>query len=192
MLHAGFDALCAATDAIDLSAIEAEIGIRLPESYKRFLDCYKVGKGSLRKEYFHDERAGIRLPLISYRFDKGGGVVASLDEFVGFPDAIHLRATDSDEFTDARLGLMRIVFTNDAGGGGIYIGLKENNFGRIFKASWDFAPGNVVPIAADVFDFVKGIKSAMNDYAGIEADRLVKGWNDPFWRVTGPSIARRL
>ena len=191
MLHNGFDALHTTTEAIDVNVMEKESGIKLPDSYKLFLSCYRVGKDSLRKEYYHHKTAGIQLPLISYYFEKGD-VVITLDDFVGFPDAVRLRETDADEFSDNHLGLMRIVFTNDAGGGGIYIGLKENNFGRIFKASWDFAPGNVVPIAADVFDFVKGIKSAMNDYAGIEADRLVKGWNDPFWRVTGPSIARRL
>lgn len=184
MLRTGFDSMYSKENDIDIDSLEKSSGIKFPDAYKLFLNCYRMGRNSLRKEFLLDDEAQINVPLVSYYFGEGKTFI-TIDDFIEISQAIELRKTDAEEFSESNLGLMRIAFTNDAGGGGIYIGLNENNFGKIYKVSWDFLQEDdgLVEIAEDIFDFVKGLKSSLNTLNGVDFNRLFKNWDEDFWRI---------
>lgn len=183
MLLSGFDALYSAKGNFDFNKFEKEHSLKFPATYQIFVNSYKLGVDSLRKEYYWNSAKELRSPLLSYYFGEGKSFM-SIEDFIDMPQAVELRKTDADEFSDENLGLMRIAFTNDAGGGGFYIGLKENNFGKIYKASWDFLDedGGFLEIATDIFGFVKELKSSLCDFNGVDLSKIHKNWNEDFWR----------
>lgn len=184
MLLTGFDSLVFQEKTIDFDELEKKYKIRIPYTYKLFVCSFKLGEDSLRKEYYWNTKKDLKSPLLSYYFGEGSTYI-SVEDFVSFPEAIELRETDADQFSNDNLGMMRIAFTNDAGGGGVYIGMKEDNFGKVYKASWDFLneEDGLIEIAQTIFDFVYGLKSVLNSFDGVDTTKLYKNWGEDFWRV---------
>jgi hypothetical protein len=161
VLHSSFSSLVVedTLQKIQLDKLEKDNGILLPESYKSFLQSYCTGKDSLRKDHYYDENEELRLPAIGYYFISDN-ICISIEDFISIDEAVGFWKSDAEQFQYNKEGLMRIVYTNDPGGGGIYIGMKENNFGSIYKAMWDSVGENsICKIANDIDEFIKGIKS---------------------------------
>lgn len=133
ILHKSFDSLIKrdynANEAFSISKMENDFV--LPALYKKFVEAYLTGKDSLRKEYYYDENEELRLPSIGYYFIANSFCI-SIEDFVDVDEAIVFWQSDAEQFQLNNKGIMRIVNTNDAGGGGVYIGMKEEKFWRNF------------------------------------------------------------
>ena len=101
--------------------------------------------------------------------------------FIGcIEEALELRLLNEDTFNKQGYGLLRIAYTNDAGGGGVYINLNEKDAGRIYKASWD--DKNIVFLSHHIFDFVKNIKSVLNPFYKFNYNNIYKKWGETIWK----------
>ncbi len=161
ILHKSFDSLIEREYNANetLSKNKIENGFALPDLYKNFVESYHTGKDSLRKEYYYDEQEELQLPSIGYYFISNNFCI-SIEDFVDVYEAIDFWQSDAEQFQSNGKGIMRIAYTNDAGGGGVYIGMKEENFGEIFFATWDTVNDNsVTKIANNINEFIECIES---------------------------------
>jgi hypothetical protein len=123
-------------------------------------------------------------PLLSYYYGEDNTYM-SLEDFLSIEEIVNYKKLDLEEFEVGNLGMVRIVFTNDVGGGGIYLGIDSYNYGKIYKASWSFLDkqDGLVLLTDNIFEFVKGIKSIQNSHHKINYSKLYKNWGEDFWRI---------
>ncbi|MEM9339889.1 MAG: SMI1/KNR4 family protein [Bacteroidota bacterium] len=185
MEYSGFDCLFPQGNDMDaeVSRLENESNIKLPESYKRFMRCYRLGKGSLNKQNYLDSDINMQLPLISYSFN-GDSSFLEMDAFLDVETALQDRPYDDNLLGEKALNLMQIAYTSVPSGGGVYIGLNPDNHGKVYKVDWDGSKDNgAIVIADDVFDFVSKLKSKQITANGVDFSKLYKNWGEDFWRV---------
>jgi hypothetical protein len=177
MLHFGFDALVPNTDGteFDFDNFETSNGFKIPNSYKLFAELFKTGEGSLKHECVWKEEKGLKSPLLHYGYQKDGVEFALIDFFT-----IKETLAFASEAEKSKM-MIQIMPTIDRGGG-VYIGIKEDNFGKVYVYWWDMCPAPIF-LADDIFQFVKGITCIMWNQDNIQPKQLYKNWGEDFWRI---------
>jgi hypothetical protein len=184
MKRFGLDSLVSreANEIIDLDALEKEYEVQLPDEYKIFAKYYKLGLDSLKKEDFWDSKREINVPLLSYYFGENESYLG-LDYFLDVREACIGRSTDASQLSSAELNLLKIASTTDAGGGGVYIGLNQENHGKIYRVTWDRLgqSDGVTEVANNIFEFLIGIKSTELTLNRIDFKKIYRKWDDSMW-----------
>lgn len=182
-MHKGFDALFSSDELVDIDALERKYETKLPESFKVFARSYKLGKNSLRKEPYWDEKSNRFIPLITYTIGEGE-MSMGIDEFSWLEDSIAPMKAQLKQSNDRFSHLMQVAYTADGGGGGIFISLRESDFGHVYKVVWDTTDNDPIKVADDIFGFVSTLTPQLTDAEefGINYEAVYKNWNEDFWR----------
>lgn len=154
----------------------------MPSSYLNFLSLFKVGNGSLNKQEYKNEELGILLPLVSCTHG-GEDRFIELDRFLTIEESIEDRPFDDNLLGESSLNLIKVAHTSFPAGGGIYLGLNSDNFGKIYRVDWDGKEDNgAVMIADTIFDFLAEVKIVPIS-RNLNFKKLYKNWGEEFWRL---------
>lgn len=163
----------------ELEIFSKKYGVEPPNDYRFFAKNFKLGRESLRKEDYLNER-GIRVPLLDIYFGEFPNTnYIQISEFIEISQLV--KHTD-----DNGNNYVLIAQSNDPGRGGILLGLSEDTFGKIFKYRWEQLneADNLEPmlIAASLFDFILGLKARLM-WQNLNTTDVYKNWGEDFWRV---------
>ena len=117
--------------------VESKHNIILPNEYKLFYDSFKTGKDSLKNDFIlRDEN--FLLPLYDFFYGK-----IEDKTYISIYDFVNIYETFSiDSFEIPQDPLVCIAYTNDVGGGGVYMSLNEKSFGYLYKVKWEYVNDN--------------------------------------------------
>lgn len=166
-----------------LARYEKLIGFRLPMYYMKFISSFELGKDCFVGKYCHDDGAGrAAIGELHYIIED-----KNLDFFCNWFFTLEALIEEwadietMDEFIDH--GLIRIATIGI--GGGLFLGIREDNADKIFAVGWDW-PESPIYMADDIFEAVKHIrlvsKPVYFEQLGIDDhSQLIRKWGDDYW-----------
>ena len=161
--------------------VESKHNIILPNEYKLFYDSFKTGKDSLKNDFIlRDEN--FLLPLYDFFYGK-----IEDKTYISIYDFVNIYETFSiDSFEIPQDPLVCIAYTNDVGGGGVYMSLNEKSFGYLYKVKWEYVNDNdaeyPIFLSKNIFEFIQNVRAILM-YDSINFSQVYRNWGEDFWRV---------
>ncbi len=126
-------------------SVEKIIGYKFPESFKFFISNHKVDEDSIEIKFQYKNGAqGSLLPV----FKNNKGQKALIDAFYDPVYLVYNWRTKFDiiDYTETH-GIIEIGEGGWSGNGGIYIGIKPDNFGYLYYIDWtnDYGGWHIEP-----------------------------------------------
>jgi hypothetical protein len=154
------------TTTIDLDELELRYNLRLPPIYRAFIANFEDLRGQLIK--VHDELETLTY-YVYYTKDHSDTL---FEDFLPIENSLKYR--DSSDFWIEQ-GVMPIG--RHSHGGGIVIGIREDNMDKIFynhDSHFEF-------IEPNVFSFVRNLKWVESDSK--DFGKVYRNWNEDFWKI---------
>lgn len=170
--------------------LESKIGFKLPKFYKKFIKCFELGQ---------DKFVGLKAKNLDNQFSWAGplhyvinekDIDISCDWFFTLEEIVQdfEGMQYEDEFT--KDGTIRIASIGI--GGGLFLGVREDNADKIYAVGWDW-PESPIFMAEDIFEAVSYVRLIEDSYylkqLGISSyDQLIRKWGDDHWTVINSDV----